>query len=247
MKKFVPLFVALVSFGAMAQTNNSLAATAQMGNARLVYEGAGNNDNVVVAYHVEEKIYTRVGVHVTLYTVSSMEYVRKYDLGPGNTRTITPVYAKSKPKAIDVVAVNQVAAAVIKTDLPKASASVAIPTLAVIAKPKAEEPKVIEVPAAVVAEPAKEKKSMYVNINIIDTYEHTLERGYKSVEMLTKVGNNRYYEGDLVKAARWYTDLYAMTKDLEPSFYFRYSKCLDAINQKAKAKEMMKLFEEKNK
>ncbi|RZJ64407.1 MAG: hypothetical protein EOO50_15735 [Flavobacterium sp.] len=242
MKNFVSLFVAIVSafsFGCFAQTNNSVAATAQMGNAKLVFEGVENSDNVIVGYHVEEKIYTRVGVHVTLYTVSSMDYVRKYDLGPGNTRVITPVYGKAKPKPQQAVSLSEVAA-VIKTELPKASASFKVPTPIKIAVPA-----VIEAAPVATETVAKEKKSMYVNINIIDTYEHTLEKGYKSVEMLLRVGNSRFYEGDLVKAARWYTDLYAMTKDLEPTFYYRFAKSLEAVNQKEKAKAMMKIFEEK--
>jgi hypothetical protein len=89
------------------------------------------------------------------------------------------------------------------------------------------------------------EKKTYVRVNILTTYERVLEKGYLSVEMLKKVGDWRYFEGDLDIAAKWYTELLCMTTDLDAVFYYRYAQCLKSIGELDKANEMMVLFESK--
>jgi hypothetical protein len=85
-----------------------------------------------------------------------------------------------------------------------------------------------------------------VYVDILKTYEGVLEKGYFSVEMLKKVADSRFFKNDLVKATQWYTKLFEMTTDLEPVYYYRYAQSLFAINQNAKAKEMMLTYEFKS-
>lgn len=92
-----------------------------------------------------------------------------------------------------------------------------------------------------------EIKRTHIKINILRTYERVLERGYLTVEMLKKVGDWRYFEGDLDIAAKWYAELYCMTTDLETTFYYRYAESLKSIGQIEKAEEMMDLFEKGSK
>lgn len=92
----------------------------------------------------------------------------------------------------------------------------------------------------------KEKKS-YVKVNILRTYERVLAKGYLSTDMLKKVADWRYFDGDLEAAEHWYTELYCITPDLETTFYYRYAQCLKSIGEKEKAKEMMEIFETKDK
>ena len=64
--------------------------------------------------------------------------------------------------------------------------------------------------------------------------------------MLSRVGNGRFFDGDLVMAAKWYSQLFDLTTNLEPEYYFRYAQSLKAIGQIEKAKQMMAVFEKKN-
>jgi hypothetical protein len=95
-------------------------------------------------------------------------------------------------------------------------------------------------------ENTRKKKTIIAYIDVTATYERILKKGYKSVDMFKRVANARFFEGDLVAAAKWYAELFAMTTDFEDVFYYRYAKSLTAINEHKKAAEMMAIFESKN-
>jgi hypothetical protein len=139
-------------------------------------------------------------------------------LGKDNSRTITPKYAKTRAKVKDVVAVTSVPLKV------SANALLAIND-SIKAIPK--------------------KKVKYVDIDIIGTYERVIDRGYKTVDMLKRVGNSRFFGGDLATAAKWYSQLFSLTTDLEAEYYYRYAQTLTSIRETEKAKEMMYIFESK--
>lgn len=97
----------------------------------------------------------------------------------------------------------------------------------------------------------KEKKGnknyeQYAYIDAIKTYERLYEKGYKSPDMLLKLGNSYYFNADLEKAAKFYGELYAENPDQEAEFYYRYSQSLRAIKDYAKADEMMLKFNAKS-
>ena len=79
----------------------------------------------------------------------------------------------------------------------------------------------------------------YVEINVIKTYERVAEKGYKSVDMFQKLGNSYYSNSEMEKAARWYCELFAMTSDLEPKYYYQYGNALRSIGQNDKAFEIL--------
>lgn len=82
----------------------------------------------------------------------------------------------------------------------------------------------------------------YAYIDAIKTYERLYEKGYKSPDMLLKLGNSYYFNADLEKAAKWYDELYSINPDQEPEFYYRYSQSLRAIKEYAKADQIMDQF-----
>ncbi len=90
------------------------------------------------------------------------------------------------------------------------------------------------------------KKHDYIYIDILKTYERVLEKGYKSIDMFQKIANAYYFNAELKKAARWYAELFAMTSDLEPVYYYRYAQSLKAIGQNDKADSMMGKYVLKN-
>src|SRR6476661_6209111 len=68
------------------------------------------------------------------------------------------------------------------------------------------------------AAPAKET----VSIDVVSTYERVMDKGYKSAEMLRKAGDRHFFNGDLTSAAKWYTELFNITTDLDAIYYYRY-------------------------
>jgi hypothetical protein len=222
MKTCAPLLTAIAcvfSLGAFAQLSSN---PDKMGNTQLMADSMSNNEALaVISYHVEEKINMNFGSHVTTYEVSNKSLISTTDLGANNTRTITPKFAKVK-------VVSEVVSIV----------PVKVPVETVIP--------VVPLPAKIDAKAVPERKK-YANIDVLETYERVLEKGYKSIDMLTRVANSRYFDGDLVIAAKWYTKLFDMTTNVEPVMYFRYAQSLKADNQIEKSNVMMALFEIKSK
>ena len=83
-------------------------------------------------------------------------------------------------------------------------------------------------------------------IDAIKTYELVFEKGYKTPEMLQKLGNAYYFNANLEKAAKWYGELFALTQDVEPEYYYRYAQSLKSIKEYTKADAMMAQFNQKN-
>jgi outer membrane protein OmpA-like peptidoglycan-associated protein len=83
-------------------------------------------------------------------------------------------------------------------------------------------------------------------IDAIKTYERVAEKGYKTPEMLQKIGDAYYYNADLVNAEKWYGQLFAMTEEVEPEYFFRYAQSLKGIGNYPKADEMMAKFNTKS-
>lgn len=86
----------------------------------------------------------------------------------------------------------------------------------------------------------------YVEVNVIKTYERVAEKGYKSVDMFQKLGNSFYTNFEMEKAARWYCELFAMTSDLEPKYYYQYEMALRSIGENEKANALFEKFNQKN-
>ncbi|MFV7237003.1 MULTISPECIES: tetratricopeptide repeat protein [Flavobacterium] len=89
---------------------------------------------------------------------------------------------------------------------------------------------------------AEKKYGNFANIDAIKTYERVAEKGYKSTDMFKKLGNSYYYNAELDQAAKWYGELFTMTQDVEPEYYYRYAQSLRAIGQNDKADEMLEKF-----
>ncbi len=91
-----------------------------------------------------------------------------------------------------------------------------------------------------------EKKKEFVTIDVGGTFERILEKGYQSVDMLKKVGDRRFFGGDLKVSAKWYAQLFEITKDLDSVYYYRFAQSLKSIGELDKANAMMKIFESKS-
>ncbi len=86
----------------------------------------------------------------------------------------------------------------------------------------------------------------YAYIDAIKTYERLYNKGYKSPDMLLKIGNAYYFNAELEKANKWYDELYATAPDQEAEFYYRFAQTLRAIKDYKKSDEMMAKFSQKS-
>src|SRR6218665_611026 len=241
MKKHAQLFIVIASvfsLSCFAQQNELIPADARM---KVIYNASPNPDLVVVGYHVEERINNPMGTSITSYNVSSFSLVGTNDLGENNVRIVTPKYGKSKAVLVEKVASSPIK--FIKNEAEIKVPAQAMPPMAMsqgMMKP-------IDVADSDEAMPTiNAPKEKNAKIDILATYERIMDKGYKTVDMVIKVGNGHFFAGDLVLAAKWYDELFAMKTDLEPVYYYRYAQSLMAVKQFAKANAMMKIFETKN-
>lgn len=84
----------------------------------------------------------------------------------------------------------------------------------------------------------------YAYVDAIETYERIVSKGFKSQEILQKLGNSYYFKADLVKAEKWYSELFSMSQYLEPEYYYRYAQSLKAVKDYSKADEILTKFNE---
>jgi len=78
----------------------------------------------------------------------------------------------------------------------------------------------------------------------IKSYEKVISRGKKSQEILQKLGNAYYFKADLVNSSKWYSELFALSQNLNPEYYYRYAQSLKEVKDYAKSDLMMTKFHE---
>ena len=92
---------------------------------------------------------------------------------------------------------------------------------------------------------ADKKYDSYAYINAIEIYEEVAEEGYKSKELFEKLGNSYYFNADLIKASKWYGELFKLEGLEEPiaaEYYFRYAQALKAEKRYDESDKKMQEF-----
>ena len=92
---------------------------------------------------------------------------------------------------------------------------------------------------------ADEKYDKYAYIDAVAVYEKVAEKGYKDEKMFQRLGNAYYFNGELTKAAKWYTQLFAINNVQESEYLYRYAQCLKAEGNYDKADKMLEEFNKK--
>ncbi len=103
---------------------------------------------------------------------------------------------------------------------------------------------------AIVAQEGKIRKAdnKYESLAYIDAaavYLDVAESGYRSEELLKKLGNSFYFNSMYTEAAKWYGELFTMTQSVEPIYYLRYSQSLKATGNKSVAAKWYDKYLEK--
>lgn len=86
----------------------------------------------------------------------------------------------------------------------------------------------------------------YAFIDAVKTYERVANKGYKSEDMFKKLGNAYYFNSNFEGATKWYGELFAMNKEQESEYTYRYAQSLKSIGQEANANEILEEFMSKN-
>lgn len=226
MKTLSSLIVVLaMGFSATAQENFDLAHSG-MGSGPSASE-INEESQAIISYHVEERINMKFGSRITTYDVPSLKMVNTNDLGPDNSRVVTPVFGKAKPKPV-------------MENLSVLSAKTVVGQNAMPASDLAMAPRVM-IPLTVNKTAAE--KTTSVRIDLVNTYERVLEKGYESADLIKKVADARFFDGDLEIAEKWYSKLFKLTTNLEDVYFYRYAQALKSVNKFEEAKQMMAIFE----
>lgn len=93
---------------------------------------------------------------------------------------------------------------------------------------------------------ANTKYEQFQYVDAIKTYEKVAEKGYKSVELFSKLGDSYYFQANLIEANKWYEQLFMLNEKLDSEYYFRYAQTLKAIGKYEKADRIMSEFTKLN-
>ena len=89
---------------------------------------------------------------------------------------------------------------------------------------------------------ANNEYERYAYIDAIKTYERMFERGYKSPDMLLKLANSYYFNGNLENAAKYYKELFIGDTIVTAECYYRFAQSLKSIKEYEMADEMIVKF-----
>lgn len=83
---------------------------------------------------------------------------------------------------------------------------------------------------------ANQKYEEFAFIDASEIYKEVAESGYRSEELLKRLGNTYYFNADYTKAVKWYDELFSMEDyAAEPQYLLRYAQSLKAEGNEGKA------------
>ncbi len=87
--------------------------------------------------------------------------------------------------------------------------------------------------------------SNYAFIDAREAYEKAVENGYRSVNILSKLGDSYYFNGEYEDAAKWYGALFSFSEEIDKEYLYRYAQSLKTIGKYATADRIMQRLNEK--
>ncbi len=89
---------------------------------------------------------------------------------------------------------------------------------------------------------ANKKYEDYAYIDAREIYLKVAEKGYKSEDLLQKLGDSFYFNGELENALEWYAELINKYSDYDADYLFRYSQCLRSLKIYKEADKILKKY-----
>lgn len=80
------------------------------------------------------------------------------------------------------------------------------------------------------------KYEEFAFIDASEIYKEVAESGYRSEELLKRLGNTYYFNANYNDAVKWYDELFTMANaTIEPEYFLRYAQSLKAVGKETKA------------
>lgn len=92
---------------------------------------------------------------------------------------------------------------------------------------------------------ADKKYNNYAYADAIKLYENAIKEGSTEENVFQKLGNSYYFTGDLKQALKCYQELFAINRNQEAEYLYRYSQCLKSAGNYTKSDEILDIFSEK--
>ncbi len=92
---------------------------------------------------------------------------------------------------------------------------------------------------------AERAYEQYAYIDAQEIYLKVIADGYRSAQILKRLGNTYYFNADYTNAAKWYQELINdFPEETEPEYYFRAAQSLKSSGDYTKSNELMDKFAE---
>lgn len=92
---------------------------------------------------------------------------------------------------------------------------------------------------------ADKKYDNYAYADAIKLYENAIKKGSTEENVFQKLGNSYYFTGDLKQALKCYEELFALNRNQEAEYLYRYSQCLKSAGNYTKSDQILDIFSEK--
>lgn len=79
----------------------------------------------------------------------------------------------------------------------------------------------------------------YAFMDAREAYIKAVESGYRSVNVLSRLGDSYYFNGEYEDAAKWYGALFAYSEEIDSEYIYRYAQSLKTIGKYATADRIM--------
>jgi len=89
---------------------------------------------------------------------------------------------------------------------------------------------------------ANQKFKDYAYIDARKIYLRVAEGGYKTPEILQKLGDSYYFNGELENAVEWYAELVTKYSDFDAEYLFRYAQSLRGLELYKEADKILKKY-----
>ena len=84
----------------------------------------------------------------------------------------------------------------------------------------------------------------YAFIDAREAYIKAVESGYRSVNVLSRLGDSYYFNGEYEDAAKWYGALFSFSEEIDSEYIYRYAQSLKTLGKYATADRIMNKLNE---
>ena len=87
----------------------------------------------------------------------------------------------------------------------------------------------------------------YNFVSAVKVYENMYKKGYKSPDLLKKIGDSYYFQSKYDESSRWYGELIASGQSVTSEYDYRYAQSLKSVGDYIKADSIMLEYEKRSK